>query len=161
MVEIVTCYMIRLDIQRGYSLEKKLYRHNIFSCENVNFPTEPDRLFVEASEQATLSDISCLQQFHKFRNGEFDVEDKARSRSSKVEHFYEIQEELARTIGVTQQTQKQGNCLSDINERYFASYEQCSRKIDRLRQPKALSATGNPKMGKKFMLFEGSTWCGL
>ena len=43
---------------------------------------EAHRLFVEA--YAALSERSCREWFQKFKNGEFDIEDKERSGRPKV-----------------------------------------------------------------------------
>ncbi|EGI63841.1 Mariner Mos1 transposase [Acromyrmex echinatior] len=42
---------------------------------------EAHRLLVEAYGEAALSERSCREWFQKFKNGEFDVEDKERSGS--------------------------------------------------------------------------------
>lgn len=92
---------------------------------------EAHRLLVDAYGEAALSDRSCREWFEKFKNGEFDVEDKKRIGRPKVyedteletllkEDSCQTQEELAYTLGVTQQAishrlkslgmiQKQGN----------------------------------------------------
>jgi len=41
-------------------------------------------LLVEAYDDAALSERSCREWFQKFKNGEFDVEDKERSGRPKV-----------------------------------------------------------------------------
>ena len=41
---------------------------------------EAHRLLVEAYGDAALSERSCHEWFQKFKNGEFDIEDKERSR---------------------------------------------------------------------------------
>jgi len=72
-------------------------------------------LLVEAYGDAALSERSCREWFQKFKNGEFDVEDKERSGRPKMyedaelerlldEDSYQMQKELALTLGVTQQT---------------------------------------------------------
>jgi len=77
--------------------------------------TEAHSLLVEAYDDAALSERSCREWFQKFKNGEFDVEDKERNGKSKVyedaeletlldEDSYQTQKELALTLGVTQQT---------------------------------------------------------
>jgi len=48
------------------------------------FAAETHRLFVEAYGNAALSEKSCRESFQKFKNGEFDVEDKERSGRPKV-----------------------------------------------------------------------------
>ncbi|KAM0736914.1 Mariner Mos1 transposase [Formica fusca] len=122
---------------------------------------EAYRLLVEAYGETALSERSCREWFQKFKNGEFDIEDKERSGRPKVyedaelealldQHSCQTQEELALTLGVTQQAishrlkslgliQKQGNwvpyeltprnadcshvkcCLPGINERVFCT----------------------------------------
>ena len=41
-------------------------------------------MLVEAYGDAALSEKSCREWFQKFKNGEFDVKDKERSRRPKV-----------------------------------------------------------------------------
>ena len=76
---------------------------------------EAHRLLVEAYGDAALSERSCREWFQKFKNDEFDVEDKERSGKTKVyedaelealldEDSCQTQKELALTLGVTQQT---------------------------------------------------------
>lgn len=71
-------------------------------------------MLVEAYSDAALSERSCRGGFQKFKNSEFDVEDKERSGRPKVYKDMELktllrddscqtQEELALTLGVTQQ----------------------------------------------------------
>ena len=71
-------------------------------------------MLVERYGEAALSERSCRECFQKFKNGEFDIEDKERSRRPKVYEDAELeallnqdscqtQEELAHTLGVTQQ----------------------------------------------------------
>ena len=73
---------------------------------------EAHRLLVEAYGDA-LSERSCCEWFQKFKNGEFDVDDKEHSRRPKVyedvelkalldEDLCQTQKELALTLGVTQ-----------------------------------------------------------
>jgi len=72
-------------------------------------------LLVEAYGDVALSERSCREWFQKFKNGEFDVEDKEHSGRPKMyedaeleglldENSYQMQKELALTLGVTQQT---------------------------------------------------------
>lgn len=105
---------------------------------------EAHRLLVEAYGEAALSERSCREWFHKFKNGEFDVEDKERSGRPKVyedaeletlldEDSCETQEALALALGVTQPAishrlkslgmiQKQGN---------WVPYELKPRNVER------------------------------
>ena len=45
---------------------------------------EAHRLLVETSDEADLSERSCREWFQKFKNGEFDMEDKEHSVRPKV-----------------------------------------------------------------------------
>jgi len=76
--------------------------------------SEAHRLLVETYGDAALSERS-REWFQKFKNGEFDVEDKEHSGRPKVyedaelealldEDSYQTQKELALTLGVIQQT---------------------------------------------------------
>jgi len=109
---------------------------------------ETHRLLVETYGNAALSERSCREWFQKFKNGEFNVEDKERSGSRKCmktrnwkdgllnEDSCQTQKELALTLGVTQQTisyrlkslrmiQKQGNWVPyelkprNVGHRFF------------------------------------------
>jgi len=74
---------------------------------------EAHRLFIEAYDDAALSERSCREWFQKFKNSEFDVENKEHSERPKVyedaelealldEDSCQTQKELALTLGVTQ-----------------------------------------------------------
>jgi len=76
------------------------------------FAAAAHKLLVEAYDDAALSERSC-EWFQKFKNGEFDVEDKERSGRLKIyedaelealldEDSHQMQKELALTLGVTQ-----------------------------------------------------------
>jgi len=108
---------------------------------------EVHRLLTEAYGDAALSERSYREWFQKFKNGEFDVEDKECSGRPKVyedaelealmdEDSCQTQKELAFTLGVTQQTisyrlkslgmiQKQGNWVlyelkpRNVERRFF------------------------------------------
>ena len=75
---------------------------------------EAHRFLVETYCEAALSDISCREWFQKFKNGEFDIENKERRGRLKVyedaklevlldQDSCQSQEELALTLGMTQQ----------------------------------------------------------
>ena len=75
---------------------------------------EAHRLLVEAYNKAALSERTCREWFQKFKNGDFDVEDKDRSGRPKIYEDAELEElleedssqtqkELALTLEVTQQ----------------------------------------------------------
>ncbi|EGI69270.1 Mariner Mos1 transposase [Acromyrmex echinatior] len=52
---------------------------------------EAHRLLVEAYDEAALSERSCREWFQKFKNGEFDVEDKERNGRPKVYEDAELE----------------------------------------------------------------------
>lgn len=75
---------------------------------------EAHRLLVEAYGEGALSERTCREWFQKFKNGDFDVEDKDRSGRPKIYEDAELEElleedssqtqkELALTLEVTQQ----------------------------------------------------------
>ena len=73
---------------------------------------ETHKLLVEAYGDAALNKRSC-EWFQKFKNGEFDVEDKERNGRPKVyaelealldEDSCQTQKKLALKLGMTQQT---------------------------------------------------------
>ena len=87
-------------------------------------------MLVEAYGEAALSERSCREWFQKFKNGEFDVEDKERSGRRKVYEDAELeslldkdscqmQEALTLKLGVTQpaishRLKSLGMILSDV-----------------------------------------------
>ena len=93
-----------MDICQQHNLEilAILYQHHIFFCAKMpsfesnkrelliyffnlkKSAAKAHRLLVEAYGEAALNERSCREQFQKFKNGEFDVEDKERSRRPKV-----------------------------------------------------------------------------
>ena len=105
---------------------------------------EAHRLLVEAYGEAALSEKSCREWYQKFKNGEFDTEDKERSGKLKVYEDAELETlldqdscqtegELTFKFGVTQQAishrlkllgmiQKQGN---------WVPYELTPRNVER------------------------------
>ncbi|EGI67224.1 Mariner Mos1 transposase [Acromyrmex echinatior] len=81
------------------------------------------RLLVEAYGEAALTERSCREWFQKFKNGEFDVEDKERSGRPKVyenaelralldEDSCQTQKELALTLRAIQQAMS--HCLKSL-----------------------------------------------
>lgn len=75
---------------------------------------EAHRLLVEAYNEAALSERTCREWFQKFKNGDFNVEDKDRSGRPKIyedaeltelleEDSSQTQKKLALTLEVTQQ----------------------------------------------------------
>ena len=66
------------------------------------------RLLVETYGEATLSERSCREWFHKFKNGEFDMEDKERSKRPKVYEDAELEALLDQDSSQTQGEQYNG-----------------------------------------------------
>ena len=73
------------------------------------------RLLVGTYGEVALSERSRCEWFQKFKNGKFAIEDKERSGRPRVyedvelealldQDSFQTQEELAHTLGVTQQT---------------------------------------------------------
>jgi len=100
--------MSNFESNKRYLRELLIYFFNLKK-------SEAHRLLVETYGDAALSERSCREWFQKFKNGEFDVEDKERSGRPKVyedaeleallnEDSYQTQKELALTLGVIQQT---------------------------------------------------------
>ena len=48
-------------------------------------------MLVETYSEAALSERSCREWFQKFKNGEFDMEDKERSGRSKMYENVELE----------------------------------------------------------------------
>jgi len=112
-------------------------------------------MLVEVYGDTAPTDKSCKEWFRRFKDGDFSVEDKPRSRQSKKfedkeleallkEDQSQTQEELAKSLGVTQQAvsvqlrtmgiiQKQGNWVPyelkprDVERRFFT----CEQLIQR------------------------------
>jgi histone-lysine N-methyltransferase SETMAR len=111
--------------------------------------TEAHRLLMEAYGEYSPTDRTCRTWFERFRNGDFDVDDKERPGHPKKfedeqlealleEDVCQTQEELAKSLGVTQQAislrlkaagfiQKQGNWVPhelkprDVERRFCMS----------------------------------------
>ena len=66
------------------------------------------RLLVETYGEAALSERSCWEWFHKFKNGKFDIEDKERSGRPKVYEDAELEALLDQDSCPTQEKQYDG-----------------------------------------------------
>ena len=66
---------------------------------------EAHRSLVETYSEAALSERSCREWFQKFKNGEFDIEDKERSRRPKVYEDAKVEAFLDQDSCQTQQEQ--------------------------------------------------------
>ena len=69
---------------------------------------EAHRLLVEAYGEAAFSERSYREWFQKFKNGEFDIEDKERSRRSNVYKDAELEALLDQDSCQTQAEQYDG-----------------------------------------------------
>ena len=119
---------------------------------------ETHRMLSNTYDEAAISERTCREWFQRFKNGDFDVEDRHSGGREKVfedaelealldQDSYQNQEELARLLGVTQQAiskrfkvmrmiQKQGNWVPyelkprDVERRLFA----CEQLLERQRR---------------------------
>jgi len=104
---------------------------------------EAHRLLVEAYGDTALSERSC-REFQKFKNDEFDVEDKEHSGRPKVyedaelealldENSCQMQKEIALTLGETQQIISY--CLKSLGmiqkQENWVPYELKPRNVER------------------------------
>ena len=70
---------------------------------------EAHRLLVERYGKVALSEESCSEWFQKFKNGEFDIEDRERSRRPKVYEDVELNALLDQDSCQTQEEQYDGH----------------------------------------------------
>ncbi|GBP68848.1 Methionine aminopeptidase 1D, mitochondrial [Eumeta japonica] len=68
----------------------------------VNVDITAHRLLVEAYNEAALSERTCHEWFQKFKNDDFDVEDKDRSGRPKIYVDAELEELLEENLSQTQ-----------------------------------------------------------
>ncbi|EGI68934.1 Mariner Mos1 transposase [Acromyrmex echinatior] len=72
---------------------------------------ETHRLLVKAyGERNALSERNCREWFQKFKNGEFDVEDKERSGKPKVYEDAELETLLNENLCQTQKEMQKVTC---------------------------------------------------
>ena len=69
---------------------------------------EANRLLVETYGEAALSERSCREWFQKFKNGEFDIEDRTYSGRPKVYDDAELEALLDQDSCQTQEEQYDG-----------------------------------------------------
>ena len=69
---------------------------------------ETHRLLVETYCEAAFSERSCRGRFQKFKNSEFDIEDKERSGRPKVYEDAELEELLGQDLCQAQEEQYDG-----------------------------------------------------
>ena len=63
----------------------------IYFFKLKKYAAEAHLLLVETCGEAALSERSCREWFQKFKNGEFDIEDKERSGRPKVYEDAELE----------------------------------------------------------------------
>ena len=78
--------MSSFEPKRRYLEELFIY---FFSLKKST--VEAHRLLVETYGEAVLSERSCREWFQKFKNGEFEIEDKERSGRPKVHEDAELE----------------------------------------------------------------------
>ena len=71
--------MSSFEPNKRHLRELLIYLFNLKKCA-----AEAHRLLVEAYGEAAISERCCREWFQKFKNGEFDVEDKERSGRPRV-----------------------------------------------------------------------------
>ena len=83
--------------------------------------TEAHRLLVETYGEAALSKRSCREWFQKFKNGEFDIEDKERSGRPKVYKDLEFE------CPIFDKKRRKLICTPDstLCNAFFASFYEC------------------------------------
>jgi len=107
--------MSRFEPNKRHLRELLIYFFNLKKSA-----AEPHRLLVEVYGDAALSERSCREWFQKFKNGEFDIEDKEHSRRPKV---YEVYAELEALLDEdSYQMQKETYIRSDSTNN-FISFE--------------------------------------
>ena len=107
----------------GFELNKRHLRELLIYFFNLKkYAAEAHQLLVETYGDAALSERSCREWFQKFKNGQFDIEDKERNGRPKVyedaeleallnQDLYQTQEELARIRCATNKECFLGVCL--------------------------------------------------
>ncbi|EGI67701.1 Mariner Mos1 transposase [Acromyrmex echinatior] len=142
-----------------YEPNSRHLREVLIFCFNMKkSANEAHRMLSNTYDEVAISERTCGEWFQRFKNGDFDVEDRHSSGREKVfedaelealldQDSYQNQEELARLLGVTQQAiskrfkvmrmiQKQGNWVPyelkprDVEWRLFA----CEQLLERQRR---------------------------
>jgi len=75
----------------SFEPNKRHLRELLIYFFNLKSAAEAHRLLVEVYGDAALSERSCREWFQKFKNGEFDVEDKEHSGRPKVYEDTELE----------------------------------------------------------------------
>ncbi|GBP44727.1 Mariner Mos1 transposase [Eumeta japonica] len=83
--------MLIFDIYSGPYRNGRCYLAPLNDCSELY------QLLAEAYNEATLSDSTCREWFQEFKNGDFDVEDKGRSKRPKNYEDAELEEDSSQT----------------------------------------------------------------
>ena len=157
-----------------YEPNSRHLREVLIFCFNMKkSAAEAHRMLSNTYGEAAISERTCREWFQRFKNGDFDVEDRHSGGREKVfedaelealldQDLCQIEEELARSLGVIQQViskrlkvmgmiQKQGNWMPyelkprDVERRLFA----CEQLLERQRRKGVLHriVTGDDWMG--------------
>lgn len=109
----------------------------LFCYNSKKNAAEAHRMLSETYGDAAVSERTCREWFQRFKNGDFDVEDKhggGREKTFKDEQLETLlDEELAETLGVSQQAiSKRLKALGMIQkEGNWVPYELKPRDIER------------------------------
>ena len=80
----------------------------IYFFNMKKFAAKAHRLLVETYGEVALSERSCREWFRKFKNCEFEIEDKERSRKPKLYEGAELEKLLDQDSCQTQEEQYDG-----------------------------------------------------
>ena len=133
---------------------------SIFCFHLKKTVAEAHQMLLSTYGEAALSERTCRELFRRFKSGDFDVEDRHGDGKQKIfegseleallaEDWCQTQEELAESLGVTQQAiskrlkamgmiQKQRNWVPytfrprDVERRFFACEQLLHKFIDRI-----------------------------
>ncbi|EGI60872.1 Mariner Mos1 transposase [Acromyrmex echinatior] len=148
-----------------YKPNSRHLREVLIFCLNMKkFAAKVYRMLSNTYGEIAISERTCREWFQRFKNGDFDVEDRHSGGKEKIIEDAELealldqdlcqnQEELARSLGVIQQAiskrlkvmgriQKQGNWVPyelkprDVERRLFA----CEQLLERQRRTEGISA---------------------
>ena len=116
---------------------------------------EAHLLLAETYGEAASSERSCREWFQKFRKGEFDIEDKERSRSPKVYEYAELEALLDQDLCQTQEAVKRKGFrhLIATGDENWIHYDNPTRKKSWGPPGHASTSTAKPNIhGKKLSL---------
>lgn len=131
--------MAKFEPKKGHLREVLL-----FAFHSKKNAAEARRMIVETYGESCISERTCREWFQKFKNGEYDVQDKQRPGPVKKfedanlealldEDSCRTQQELANSLGVTQQAVSHRlKCLGMIQKLgHWVPYELKPRDIER------------------------------